>query len=125
MKVEAILLTISAVFFFAVGAVYVGVGGEPAGAVLLTIAIVFAGLIGGWLWLWVSRNPPRAEDRADGTMADETGELGTFVTGSWRPFSMAVAATIIGVGLAIGPWLALIGVALLVYNVIGLVQDSG
>ena len=124
MKIEAILLTISAVFFAVVAVIYLAIGGEPAGGVLLGIAIVFAGLIGAWLWLWVSRNPPRAEDRADATMASETGELGTFVTGSWRPFAIAAAATIIAVSLAVGPWLALIGVTLLVYNVIGLIQDS-
>ena len=123
MRIEAILWTGTAIFFAALATIYLAVGGDAAGSSLLLIAVAFGALVGAWLWNWTRRHPPRAEDRSDADMADEAGELGIFVTNSWRPIALAAGATIAMLGLAIGPWLTLIGLGMIVFHTIGLVTD--
>jgi hypothetical protein len=65
----------------------------------------------------------RPEDRPDAEIAEGAGEVGFFPPHSWWPILMAAAFVVTAVGLVIGPFLVLIGLAVLVYAVLGLLFE--
>ncbi|MEZ5215181.1 MAG: cytochrome c oxidase subunit 4 [Ilumatobacteraceae bacterium] len=123
MRVEATIWTATAVFFAALAALYVAVGGEAAGTSLLGIGFAFGGIIAVWLWRRVRTEPVPPEDRAAADMSDDAGSVGTFVVESWRPIGIAAGAAVALVGLVVGPWLAIIGALFAMFHLTGLVRD--
>lgn len=59
------------------------------------------------------------EDRVDGNIEDDPGEQGTFSPWSWWPILLAGSAALVFLGLAIGPWIAIIGAPLAAISLIG------
>lgn len=130
MKVEARLFLGVAVFLW-VAAIGYGIwtnidtgSVEPVGVAAL---ILSGGLLGipGSFFLFVSRRiDPRPEDRNDAEIAEMAGDLGFFSPGSYWPVGLAGTATVIGIGLAfVQVWLVLVGVALLMFAVGGLLFE--
>lgn len=63
------------------------------------------------------------EDRLDARIEDGDAEQGHFSPWSWWPIVLAAAAALTVLGLAIGPWISFIGVAILVVSVVGWVYE--
>ena len=70
MRLEAILWSGVVVYFIAIAAIYLLVGGEAAGAAMLFGAAGLGGLVAGWTWHWTRRHRPRIEDQADTDASD-------------------------------------------------------
>jgi hypothetical protein len=65
----------------------------------------------------------RPEDRRDGEIAEAAGEYGFFSPHSWWPLWVGLAGATAALGFAIGFWLVLIGVLLLLLTAIGFVFE--
>lgn len=121
MKTEYKIFAGVAVFLFGAAAVYGwyshGESGhiEWIGLVALIISGLLCSMLGGFFWFVARRIDPRPEDREDGEIAEGAGEIGFFSPGSYWPFGLAVAASIVGVGLVFWMWwlLALGGIAII------------
>lgn len=114
-----------AVHFTAVGIIYATVNGEAAGITLLLLAAGLGGLVAGWLWGWRRRHPePRPQDRDDADVADETGVVGVYPTASLRPLALATGMSGIALGVPLGSWMSIAGVAIVASQVALLVRDA-
>jgi hypothetical protein len=123
-KLEAILWSGVVVYFAVIGLSYLALGGDTAGVALLLAATGLGGLIAGWTWDWTRRNPPRVEDLADSDASDLTGIVGIYPTTSLRPISLAAGTSCIMLGIIIGSWLSMIGIAIVASQVLLLVRDT-
>jgi hypothetical protein len=123
MKVESYLMLGCAMFFAAADLVYWHFSHDPTGATALAIAVGLAFLIGFYLLFTGRRLPPRPEDEPEGEIYQGTGELGFFSPHSWWPLFLALAAATAAIGVAIGWWLFLIGMLLVVLATIGFVFE--
>ncbi|MEX1077536.1 MAG: cytochrome c oxidase subunit 4 [Homoserinimonas sp.] len=63
------------------------------------------------------------EDRGDANIDDGDPELGHFSPWSWWPILLAGASSLVMLGLAVGFWIAYIGVALLLVTIVGWVYE--
>jgi hypothetical protein len=63
------------------------------------------------------------EDRLEANIDDGDAEQGHFSPWSWWPITLASAAALMVLGLAIGPWIAFIGAAILIVSVVGWVYE--
>lgn len=124
MRLEAILWTGVTVYFVVIGVSYLSLGGDTTGVVLLLAATGLGGLIAGWTWEWTRRNAPRVEDRADADASDLTGVVGVYPTASLRPIALAIGTSSLVLGIAIGSWLSMIGLAIIASQVLLLVRDT-
>ena len=124
MRLEAILWTGVTVYFVAIGVIYVLVGGEPTGVSLLLLGAGLGGLVAGWTWHWSRHHDERVEDRADVDASDLTGIVGVYPTASLRPVALAIGVTAIVIGIPLGSWLSMIGLALVASQVMLLTRDT-
>lgn len=124
MKIEAILWTGVALFYVVIGVIYSGVGGDTAGVTILFAASGFGGLVAGWTWGWGRRHGQRIEDRGDVDASDLTGVVGVYPTASLRPLALAVGVAAMAIGVPLGSWISLAGVAITASQVLLLVRDS-
>lgn len=124
MRVEAILWTAVTAYFAAIGLIYLSVGGDATGVALLLIATGLGGLVAGWTWHWTRRHDQRVEDRGDVDAIDNTGVVGVYPTASLRPIALAAGTTAVLVGVAIGSWLSMIGIAIVTSQLLLLTHDS-
>ncbi|MGY1719716.1 cytochrome c oxidase subunit 4 [Blastococcus sp. SYSU DS0552] len=100
MKVEALIFNLLAVFCFVAAVVYGFWAREPIGTTALTLSGGLTLLIGGFFWFVSRRIDARPEDRKDAEIADGAGELGFFSPASYWPFTLALCAGLMGLGLA-------------------------
>ena len=107
--------------FFTV--VYAIVADESAGLTLFAAGIVFAGLVAGWTWVWWRRHGDLAADLDEADAADAVGPVGVFAAASLRPLALGVGMTGIVLGVVIGVWMTLVGLAIVVSQVALLVRD--
>lgn len=124
MKIEAILWTGVAVFYAVIGLLYLAVGGDTTGVSLLLIATGLGGLVAGWVWDWTRRNGERVENRADVDAIDSTGIVGVYPTASLRPLALAFGVTAIFLGIPLGSWLSMVGLAIVASQVLLLTRDT-
>jgi hypothetical protein len=98
---------------------------EWVGAVAIGLCGVLSVLIGFYLNRIHSSQHGQElpEDRLDANIEDGDAEQGHFSPWSWWPIVLAGAAALTVLGLAIGPWIAFIGVAILVVSVVGWVYE--
>jgi hypothetical protein len=59
------------------------------------------------------------EDRLDANIEDGDAEQGFFSPWSWWPVMLAASASLVFLGLAIGPWISIIGGVVLVVSLVG------
>ena len=119
MKVEGSLFVGCALFFGAVDLVYWYTSKDPTGTTALALSVGLAFLTGFYLLFTGRRLPRRPEDDPRGEISQGTGELGFFSPHSWWPLALAASAAIVFLGLAVGWWLAIIGMFLAAMAVIG------
>ena len=124
MRLEAILWTLLLLFYVVVGAAYLLIGGSTEGVVLLLAAAALGGLVAGWTWDWTRTHGERMEDRADTDASDMTGIVGVYPTASLRPLALALGMTATLLGVALGSWLSMIGVAVIASQVLLLTRDT-
>ncbi|HEY7009929.1 MAG TPA: cytochrome c oxidase subunit 4 [Jatrophihabitantaceae bacterium] len=130
MKIESRIFLLVAAFCFAAAILYglwtqhADGHTEWAGTAALFLSGGLLGICGSFFWFVSRRIDPRPEDRSDGEIAEAAGELGFFSPGSYWPIGVAGAASVAAIGLAfVEVWLVLVGVALILFNVGGLLFE--
>jgi predicted oxidoreductase len=125
MRVEARIFEITTAFFF-LSAVTYGLWshGEPVGSAALTLTGGLTLIVGTYFRFVSRRVRMRPEDNLEAEISDGAGEMGFFSPGSYWPFGMALAASVLGFALAFDQWwLVAIGLALVLGTVAGLVFE--
>ena len=131
MHIEARLFEILTAFFALVTVVYGFTtayffpgGLEWAGttAMVMTTGLTF--IIATYFRFVARRLDTRPEDYEDAEIADGAGELGFYAPHSWWPILVALAASVVAVGIALWlPWLLVTGVVLVLASSAGLVFE--
>lgn len=124
MRLEAVLWTLVLLFYVVIGVAYLLVGGATEGVVLLLAAAILGGLVAGWTWDWSRNHDQRIEDRGDTDASDLTGIVGVYPTASLRPIALALGMSATLLGIALGSWLSMIGVAVVASQVLLLTRDT-
>ena len=124
MRLEAILWTGVTVYFVAIGTLYLLVGGDTTGVALLLSATGLGGLVAGWTWDWSRHHDERVEDRAEVDASDMTGVVGVYPTASLRPLALAIGVSAMVLGIPLGSWMSMIGVAVVASQVLLLTRDT-
>lgn len=125
MRFQVLIWTGVTVHFLVMGALYLAVGGEAAGGSLLFLGAGLGGLVAGWAWSWHRQHPQdRAQDRPDADVTDEVGVVGVFPAASLRPLALAVGMSAIVLGVPLGSWMTMAGVAIVASQVALLVRDA-
>jgi len=122
-RLETILWAGVAAYFAVIGVIYMLIGGDPAGTSVLLTATGLGGLVAGWTWDWGRRHGERPEDRGDTDAEDSTGIVGVYPTESLRPVALAVGLTAVFLGVPIGSWMSMVGLAIVASQVLLLVRD--
>jgi len=131
MHIEARLFEILTAFF-ALATVIYGVttaywfpgGLEWAGVTAMVMTTGLTLIIATYFRFVARRLDTRPEDYEDAEIADGAGELGFYAPHSWWPILVALAASVVAVGVALWlPWLIATGVVLLLASAAGLVFE--
>jgi hypothetical protein len=111
MKVETWLFGAGAFFFAPVGLIYgfITRWKEPLGPTGLFLTAGLSLMIAAYFWVTSRRIDARPEDDPHGEIAEGAGEVGHFSPYSWAPLWLGLGCTLVFAGLAVGPWLFLIG----------------
>jgi hypothetical protein len=114
MKVESWLFGAAAFFFTPIAIVYGFITNwhEPLGVTGLILTAGLGALIGSYFWVTSRRIDARPEDDKEGEIRQGAGEQGHFSPHSWAPLFLGLSSAILFAGLAVGPWLFLVGAAL-------------
>lgn len=119
--------------FFAIVAVAYGYftaadEGDPGIEWAGTIAVALAGVLSAFIAFYLGRvhraqGAELPEDRLDANIDDGDAELGFFSPWSWWPVTLAAAAALSFLGLAIGPWLTFVAAPLALVALVGWVYE--
>ena len=123
MRVEGWLFLGCGVFLGGADIVYWYVSKDPTGTTALALSVGLALLIGFYVLFTGRRLPRRPEDDNEGEIAEGTGEIGFFSPHSWWPFWLGLSGAVAFLGIAIGWWLVLIGMAAVLFSSIGFVFE--
>jgi len=103
-----------------------GAAGQPGprvewiGTLGLALCAVAAGLIAFYVSrIHRSQGGELAEDRVDAEIDDGDAEQGFFSPWSWWPILLAASAALLFTGIAVGVWIAIIGVVVGVISLVG------
>lgn len=124
MKLSRLIWIGGAVHFAFFTVVYAIVADDAAGLTLFAAGIAFAGLVAGATWVWWRRHGDLASDRADADASEESGPVGVFAAASLRPLALGAGMTGIVLGVVIGVWMTLVGLAIVASQVALLVRDT-
>ena len=127
MRNSALLWTAVSIYFAALGAIYLALSQEFAGATLLLLGSLFGGLVAGWLLRsnHLRRDEPiPVSDRADADISDGAGVIGVYPTASLRPLVIGVAMTGALLGVVVGLWMTYASIAILGSQVTLLTRDA-
>jgi hypothetical protein len=123
MRLETLLWAGVTLYFAVIGVIYLFVSDDPVGVSILLSATGLGGIIAGWSWDWGRRHGERIEDRAEADASDATGIVGVYPTESLRPVALALGATALLLGIPLGSWLSMIGIAIIASQLMLLVRD--
>jgi hypothetical protein len=134
MGTNARLFSILAGFFFVADAIYIVwsllVSARPAAQIapeiewVGTVALGLTGLLALLIAFYLGRihksqGGELPEDRLDANIDDGDAEQGFFSPWSWWPLVLASSAALTFLGLAVGPWISFIGVAIFLISIVG------
>ena len=119
MKVEGLLFALLSVFLLVVSAIYWIFSKEVAGTTMIILSGGLALIIGYYLLFTARRLDARPEDRPDAEISEGSGEMGFFAPHSWWPIIAAFAFAFTGTGIAIGPWMVIVGLIAVVIAATG------
>ena len=123
MRIETALFGLIGIFFFPVTAIYYWLSREWVGTVCMLLSGFFALMIAYYLGFTARRMTARPSDRPDAEIAEDAGEIGFFAPHSWWPIALAASAAVLGLGLIIGPFLALTGFMMVMGAVFGMLFE--
>jgi hypothetical protein len=123
-KLSRLIWIGGAVHFAFFTVVYAIVADDAAGLTLFAAGIAFAGLVAAATWVWWRRHGDLASDRADADASEESGPVGVFAAASLRPLALGAGMTGIVLGVVIGVWMTLVGLAIVASQVALLVRDT-
>ncbi|GAB2571189.1 cytochrome c oxidase subunit 4 [Leucobacter ruminantium] len=94
-----------------------------------TIAFTFGGAFMAWLAFYLQlvqrkQGEPLSEDRDDADIDDGDPEIGYFQPYSWWPITLALGASLVILGIAVGFWFAYLSLPLLIVSVVGWVYED-
>jgi hypothetical protein len=118
-KTEWRLFAGAGAFFTVTGTVYWFVTSEPAGSVMLALAVLGVLMVAAWLFLWSRRTGPRPEDRPEASPSEAADDVGYFPSSSIWPFVIGCGAVVMAVALVFGVWLGLTGALIALVGIIG------
>lgn len=124
MKVETWVFGSGTFFFVPLAFIYgLLTGWEPVGFAALLLSGGLSAMVGLYFALVAQRIDPRPEDDAGAEVASGAGELGFYNPRSIWPILMAGAAGVLFLGLAVGPWLIMLGLPAFGIMTLGLVFE--
>ncbi|HXQ89928.1 MAG TPA: cytochrome c oxidase subunit 4 [Acidimicrobiales bacterium] len=124
MRVEALFLLGVAAFFGLVGIIYWFWAYEDGGTVML-VGTTLLGLLPGSYYLWWSRRmTARPEDRADASIEEGAGVIGSFPNSSIWPFVLGMGLFLMVLSMVFGLWLIAPGGALVISAAVGVTVES-
>jgi hypothetical protein len=126
MKTNIAILLILAAYFFIIAAVYTvwslidTSSVEWAGTLAIGLSGILVLFIAFFLQVQLSnQGGPLPEDRLDANIDDGEAELGFYSPWSWWPVILAAGAALAFVGLAVGVWVALYAIPLVLIGLVG------
>ncbi len=96
---------------------------EPIGTAAIGLLVILSLFIAYYLFSGMKRTATLPEDRLDGNIEDESGEMGFFSPYSWWPLVIGASAAIAFASLAVGWWLFFIAAPFAIIAVIGFVFE--
>jgi hypothetical protein len=129
-RANATLFWILAAFFFLADVIYIVWSLVSTGHVewVGTVAIGLTGLLGTLIAFYLTRvhlatGGVLPEDRLDADIDDGDAEQGFFSPWSWWPMFLGFGAALVFLGLAIGVWVAVIGVPIAIIALVGWIYE--
>lgn len=129
MKTNIVILLVMAAYF-ALATIAYGIWTymeysaiEPIGTAAMGLTMVLSIFIAYYLYSGMKRTATLPEDREDGRIEDESGEMGFFSPWSWWPLALGASAAIMFAGLAVGSWVMFIAIPFALVSVVGFVFE--
>jgi hypothetical protein len=127
MKGNIALMTVLGAFFLLASVVYTvwNVLATGTWEVVGTVGILLSAILAGFIAFFLnSVNRSQGgillpEDRPEADIDDADPELGHFSPWSWWPFVLGLAIGLAFLGLAVGVWIAIIGIPLVIIALVG------
>lgn len=114
MRAETKIFLFGVVFFLGVAGLYALWSADPTPEPVGTTALVFTGglsmMVAFYMYLTTRRTGLRPEDRGDALIEENAGDLGFYSPHSVWPLFVALGASLVALGLALGLWLLALGV---------------
>lgn len=132
MKTNVNLFWVLTVGFFVIGSVYaiwtLFESGWKEPEWVGTLGIILSGVLFAFIAFYLGRvfsaqGGELPEDRLDANIDDGDPEIGHFSPWSWWPIMLGASCAVTVLGLAIGPWISFIGVAILLVSIVGWVYE--
>jgi len=124
MRVSAVFLACTGIFFAIIGIVYWFTSYEDAGFLML-VGSALLGLLPGSYYLWWSyKMKPQFNDDPEGEIAEGAGTIESFPGSSIWPFLLGMGAMFAAMTFVFGLWLAPIAAALIISAAIGVTVES-
>lgn len=122
MLVLAGYFTLATIGYAIVAEVYFG-HWEPIGTLAIGLLVILSLFIAYYLYAGDKRTAALPEDRLDGNISDDSGEIGFFSPWSWWPLMLGASAAMAFLSLAIGWWLLFIAAPIAVIAITGFVFE--
>ena len=119
MKIGGWAFALGAMFFLFVGGAYFYFSGDEIGTTALVMTGGLAFLVAFYVLYTDRRLDGLPEDRADADVDEADPEYGFYSPHSWWPLPVGFAAMMIALGFRFAAWLAVFGVLVLLFAVIG------
>ena len=96
---------------------------EPIGTAAIGLLVILSVFIAFFLYSGMRRSATLPEDRLDGKIEDDSGEIGFFAPWSWWPLAIGASAALAFAGLAVGWWFFFIALPFAIVAVVGFVFE--
>jgi hypothetical protein len=96
---------------------------EPVGTAAMALLVILAVFVAFYLYSGMRRTATLPEDRQDGNIEDDAGEVGFFSPWSWWPFMIGSASAVAFASLAVGWWLFFVALPFALVGIIGFVFE--
>ncbi|HEV3132115.1 MAG TPA: cytochrome c oxidase subunit 4 [Acidimicrobiales bacterium] len=124
MRISAVFLAGTGIFFAVIGVVYWFTSYEDAGFLML-MGSALLGLLPGSYYLWWSyKMKPRLDDDPEGSIAEGAGAVDSFPGSSIWPFILGMGAMFAALTFVFGLWMAPLAAALIVSAAVGVTVES-